>query len=78
MQPRAYTSVAGLTGGVPIHTSGARYAGVPTANVQTAPSLAAALELLQRRGQHSIYLLPTYTALKEVRRTLAGWEAVNQ
>jgi len=55
-----------------------KYAGVPTANVQTAPSLAAALELLQRRGQHSIYLLPTYTALKEVRRTLAGWDPVAQ
>ena len=55
-----------------------KYAGVPTAKVQTTPSLAAALELLQRRGQNSIYLLPTYTALKEVRRTLAGWDPVAQ
>ena len=55
-----------------------KYAGVPAADVQTASSLAAALELLERRGQHSIYLLPTYTALKDVRRTLAGWDPVTQ
>ena len=55
-----------------------KYAGVPPERLQTTPSLEAALELLRRQGHHSIYVLPTYTALKEVRRTLAGWEAVNQ
>jgi UDP-N-acetylmuramyl tripeptide synthase len=55
-----------------------KYAGVPTDRIQTSESLSAALELLERRRVHTVYLLPTYTALKEVRRTLAAWEAVAQ
>jgi UDP-N-acetylmuramyl tripeptide synthase len=55
-----------------------KYAGVPTERIETTPSLAGALRLLEGRGQRSIYLLPTYTALKEVRRTLGSWQAVQQ
>ena len=40
--------------------------------------LADGLRLAAARGAADVYLLPTYTALKEVRTTLAGWEVVDQ
>jgi lipid II isoglutaminyl synthase (glutamine-hydrolysing) len=54
-----------------------KYAGVPTDKLRTTPTLAAAVDLLRHEGHETIYLLPTYTALKEVRRTLQGWEEVS-
>jgi UDP-N-acetylmuramyl tripeptide synthase len=54
-----------------------KYAGVQASAIRTAPTLAAALAMLQGRGHHAIYVLPTYTALKEVRSTLRGWEEVS-
>ncbi len=54
------------------------YAGVPDERLQTAASLAEALRLAATRGATDVFLLPTYTALKEVRATLAGWEVVRQ
>jgi UDP-N-acetylmuramyl tripeptide synthase len=54
------------------------YAGVPDERLDTAAGVGAALGLLAQRRAHSVFLLPTYTALKEVRATLAGWEAVAQ
>jgi len=53
-----------------------KYAGVPTSKIRAMPSLQAALDVLQRDGHQAIYVLPTYTALKEVRATLRDWEAV--
>jgi CobQ-like glutamine amidotransferase family enzyme/UDP-N-acetylmuramyl tripeptide synthase len=53
-----------------------KYAGVPAQRIETVDSLAAALRSLEARGHHAIYVLPTYTALKEVRRTLLDWETV--
>jgi len=53
-----------------------KYAGVPAARIETVDSLATALRSLEARGHHAIYVLPTYTALKEVRRTLLDWETV--
>ena len=55
-----------------------KYAGVPQQRIQTVPDLPSALELLERRRLRTVYLLPNYTALKDVRRTLAAWEAVAQ
>ncbi len=52
------------------------YAGVPAERLTTADGVGAALGLLAERRAHAVYLLPTYTALKEVRTTLAGWETV--
>jgi hypothetical protein len=40
--------------------------------------VSAALELAAGRGARAIYLLPTYTALKEVRGALSGWKEVRQ
>ena len=54
------------------------YAGVQDRTLESVDSLAAALQLAAGRHAGSVYLLPTYTALKEVRRTLAGWEVVHQ
>jgi UDP-N-acetylmuramyl tripeptide synthase len=54
------------------------YAGVPDDRLVTLDGVGAALGLAAQRGAHTIYLLPTYTALREVRRALAGWEAVTQ
>ncbi len=54
------------------------YAGVPDETLVSVDSVAAALSLAARRGARHIYLLPTYTALKEVRGALAGWEVVRQ
>jgi UDP-N-acetylmuramyl tripeptide synthase len=53
-----------------------KYAGVPQETIRTLPSLAAALRTLEAEGHEAIYVLPTYTALKEVRQTLGGWEVV--
>jgi UDP-N-acetylmuramyl tripeptide synthase len=54
------------------------YAGVPDEALATVGSVSAALELAAGRGARAIYLLPTYTALKEVRGALAGWKEVRQ
>jgi UDP-N-acetylmuramyl tripeptide synthase len=54
------------------------YAGVPDAALVSVDSVAAALGLAAEHGACSVYLLPTYTALKEVRGALAGWEVVRQ
>ena len=54
------------------------YAGVADETLATADSVAAALSLAARRGARRVYLLPTYTALKEVRGALSGWEVVRQ
>jgi len=54
------------------------YAGVADETLATADSVAAALGLAAQRGARRVYLLPTYTALKEVRGALAGWEVVHQ
>ncbi len=54
------------------------YAGVPDERLETVSSLADALRLAAARGATDVYLLPTYTALKEVRASLAGWEVVRQ
>jgi UDP-N-acetylmuramyl tripeptide synthase len=54
------------------------YAGVPDERLETVASLADGLRLAAARGAADVYLLPTYTALKEVRTTLAGWEVVDQ
>ena len=54
-----------------------RYAGAPATAIDTAEDLGAALALLKQRGTDSIFVLPTYTALKEVRRTLAHAEPVS-
>ena len=53
------------------------YAGLDDQRLVTVPSVGAALGLLAERGAHSIYLLPTYTALKEVRGALSDWQAVD-
>ncbi len=54
-----------------------RYAGAPATAIDTAEDLGAALALLKQRSADSIFVLPTYTALKEVRRTLAHAEPVS-
>ena len=54
------------------------YAGVPDEALASVDSVAAALDLAAERSARSVYLLPTYTALKEVRGALAGWEVVHQ
>ena len=54
------------------------YAGVPDEALASVDSVAAALRLTAERQAHSVYLLPTYTALKEVRGVLADWEAVRR
>jgi hypothetical protein len=54
------------------------YAGVPDEALVTVDSVAAALRLAAERHAHNVYLLPTYTALKEVRGALAGWGVVQQ
>jgi UDP-N-acetylmuramyl tripeptide synthase len=54
------------------------YAGVPDEALVTVDSVAAALRLAAEHHAHNVYLLPTYTALKEVRGALAGWEVVRQ
>ena len=54
------------------------YAGVPDERLETVGSVAEALRLAGARGAADVYLLPTYTALKEVRATLAGWQVVRQ
>ena len=47
-------------------------------SVSRRPTVAgAALGLLAERRAGTVYLLPTYTALKEVRRVLADWEVVD-
>jgi UDP-N-acetylmuramyl tripeptide synthase len=53
-----------------------KYAGVPPEKIRTLPTLAAALSALEAEGHGTIYVLPTYTALKEVRQALSGWEVV--
>ena len=53
------------------------YAGVDEARLETVDGVGAALGLLAQRRADSVYILPTYTALKEVRRVLAGWEVVD-
>lgn len=55
-----------------------KYAGVPPADIQTTATLADALKILDARGATRVYVLPTYTALKDVRRTLEAWETVSQ
>ena len=69
-----------VAGGTRKHEMALRlsYAGVADETLTTADSVAAALELATRRGARRVYLLPTYTALKEVRGALAGWEVVHQ
>ena len=54
------------------------YAGVPDDTLTSVDSVAAALGLAAERGARHVYLLPTYTALKEVRGALAGWQVVHQ
>jgi len=54
------------------------YAGVPDERLETVSSVADGLALAAAQGAAEVYLLPTYTALKEVRATLAGWEVVHQ
>jgi UDP-N-acetylmuramyl tripeptide synthase len=54
------------------------YAGVPDEALTSVDSVAAALGLAAERGARHVYLLPTYTALKEVRSALAGWQVVRQ
>ena len=54
------------------------YAGVPDEALVTVDSVAAALRLTAERHAHKVYLLPTYTALKEVRGALDGWGVVQQ
>jgi len=54
------------------------YAGVPADRIETVGSLAEALEALEARGHRRVFVLPTYTALKEVRRTLMSWQPVDQ
>ncbi len=54
------------------------YAGVPDEALVTVDSVAAALRLTAERHAHKVYLLPTYTALKEVRGALDGWGVVRQ
>jgi lipid II isoglutaminyl synthase (glutamine-hydrolysing) len=54
------------------------YAGVPDETLASVDSVAAALSLAAERHARSVYLLPTYTALKEVRGALRGWEVVHQ
>jgi hypothetical protein len=54
-----------------------KYAGVPPEKIRTLPTLAAALSTLEAEGHEAIYVLPTYTALKEVRRALGSWEVVD-
>lgn len=55
-----------------------KYAGVPAPCIMTTTTLAEALVQLQSRGAAHLYVLPTYTALGEVRKTLATWETVRQ
>ena len=71
----------------PVVTSGTRkhemalrlsYAGVSDEALATVDSVSAALDLASRRGARAVYLLPTYTALKEVRGALADWKEVRQ
>jgi UDP-N-acetylmuramyl tripeptide synthase len=54
------------------------YAGVPDEALVSVDSVSAALELAAGRGARAVYLLPTYTALKEVRGALTGWKEVRQ
>ena len=54
------------------------YAGVSDEALATVDSVSAALDLAARRGARAVYLLPTYTALKEVRGALADWKEVRQ
>ena len=53
------------------------YAGVPDETLASVDSVAAALNLAAERHARSVYLLPTYTALKEVRGALGAgrWSA---
>ena len=78
----AFIAAAGLvvTSGTRKHEMALRlsYAGVPDEALASVDSVAAALRLAAERHAHSVYLLPTYTALKEVRGVLADWEAVCQ
>jgi len=53
-----------------------RYAGVPAERIATAADLREALALLHQRGAESVVILPTYTALKGVRKLLAGGEVI--
>ena len=55
-----------------------KYAGVPTARLGTAPDVRTALLSLLAAGEHAIYVLPTYTALREVRAALRAEQAVLQ
>ena len=55
-----------------------KYAGVPTARLSTAPDVRTALLSLLAAGEHAIYVLPTYTALREVRAALRTERAVLQ
>ncbi|HMK91806.1 MAG TPA: DUF1727 domain-containing protein, partial [Thermoleophilia bacterium] len=54
------------------------YAGVADERLETVESVGAALGLAAERRAHAVYLLPTYTALREVRGALKGWEVVHQ
>ncbi len=51
---------------------GSSYAGVADEHLATVDGVGAALGLAAERGAHAVYLLPTYTALKEVRRVARG------
>ena len=53
------------------------YAGVDEKRFETVDGVGAALDLLAARHAGSVYVLPTYTALKEVRGAVAGWEVVD-
>ena len=69
-----------VAGGTRKHEMALRlsYAGVADDTLATADSVDAALRLAAARDARHVYLLPTYTALKEVRGALAGWEVVRQ
>jgi lipid II isoglutaminyl synthase (glutamine-hydrolysing) len=50
-----------------------KYAGVPTERLRVVPSVPAALDLtMQHEGRGRVYVLPTYTALLELRAELAA------
>jgi UDP-N-acetylmuramyl tripeptide synthase len=69
-----------ITSGTRKHEMALRlsYAGVPDEALTSVDSVVAALRLAAERGARRVYLLPTYTALKEVRGALADWEVVRQ
>jgi UDP-N-acetylmuramyl tripeptide synthase len=49
-----------------------KYAGVPTDRLHVVPAVAGALDDAVAAGSDRLYVLPTYTALLELRRELAG------